>query len=282
MNKFCTLLFLVLVFAFICSAQVSQTSGFFNDNYTGSEENGRKGLYIGADDFLTFGLFSQTRVNAFDLSIDYSIITSRQQKFRYDMVHVKSSYAFQIENLTLSPGFGFLVKGQMGGESFQNNFHSLRDIPPLNLPYTGSDFALVPGLSAEYRKTDVLLSGDKLTGILNSEIPLGIKPASVFAAAGYRLKYNVLAFDLLYGYKLYLTNQKDFSDFVRSGFVLGGQVVLTLNSGFSINTGFYVFPAKNLENDPVYETHEHDYSPQFWVSLGYNGEHFRIQDLIDL
>ncbi len=82
------------------------------------------------------------------------------------------------------------------------------------------------------------------------------------------------------GYKQYITEVKEYSDFVRSGATFGGQVIVPIYKDFSINAGTFFFPTQNLDHDPLYSHKDFEYSPQFWVTFGLNGKNFGVLDVV--
>ncbi len=261
-------------------ADISIMSGFVNDNYTGSIENGVSGRYIGADDFLTYSMFTVIQKNNLNINFHDQIVTSRKFNYRYDLFSFGASYFFEKNDLTVAPHLGLIYKGNMGGENFQNNFHSLRDIPLLYLEYTNSELRPETGLEVILSKKNILINKDKISCSINIDIPFGIKPISEIFYGTYVINSNFINFQFLAGHKFYINNVKQYSDFVRSGGVLGFMAVFKLWKDISINPGFLFFPSKNLENDPVYMDIDHSYSPQFWVGIGWKSDVFSILDII--
>ena len=261
-------------------ADISIVSGFVNDNYTGSIENGVSGRYIGADDFLTFSMFTVIKKDYLKISFHEQIVTSRKFNYRYDLFHFGASYFFEKKGFIIAPHFGFIYKGNLGGESFQNNFHSLRELPPLYLEYTNTELRPVTGLEINIFRKNMLLHSDKISCSLNIEIPFGIKPISEIFFGTYKINSKFIIFEFLAGHKINFNNINQYSDFVRTGGVFGAMAVINLWKDVSINPGFLFFPSKNLENDPVYMDIDHSYSPQFWIGVGLKSDVFSILDMI--
>lgn len=275
--------FRIIVFLFISLNVYGGTSiisGFLNDNYTGTVENGVSGRYIGADDFLTFSIFTLIKKDYLKISLHDQVVTSRKYKYRFDLFNSTVHYSIEKNGSTLTPYFGIIYKGNLGGETFQNSFHSVRDIPPLYLEYTDSEFNPVTGIEVNFYKKNMLFNKDKLAFYLNIDIPFGIKPISETLYGTYSVKYSFVNFEFLGGHKYYFNDISQYSDFVRSGGIVGAMAVFKFFCDLSVNAGCFFFPSKNLENDPVYMDIDHSYSPQFWISFGLNGDTFSILDIV--
>lgn len=275
-------IFLLILTGFILSAEVSVVSGFLNDNYTGSTENGINGDYIGADDFLTFTLFVQGSYKRMKEYHYYRVVTSRKYDYRYDLLENGYSYDLYIDEYTFSPTISLLYKGDLGGEGVQNGFHDLRDIPPLVQNYLEEELALALGLKGYYSLEGLLTKSDELNGVLNLSLPWSIKPVSAMLTLDYIIKFPLISINAAVSYKQYINEVEHYSDFVRSGFIYGSQLVLETVKDISINAGFCFFPVQNLNNDPVYEAKSFNYSPQFWVTFGLNGAIHRVMDIVNL
>lgn len=263
-------------------AEVSSIAGFLNDNYTGSTANGVSGNYIGSDDFLTFSLFYRGSFNRYKEYHYYRVVTSRKFDYRYDLLESGASYDFYRDGFTITPLLTFIYKGNLGGETIQNNIHENRDIPVLIQDYTDNDLALGLGLTTAYNLENLLLQSDELTGRWDLSVPFGIKPISTTLLMDYLMNFPLVSLNLSTGYKLYINEVEEYSDMVRSGFVLGGQLILQTKGNLSINAGAAMFPVKNLEVDPVYYQKTYDYSPQFWITFGLNGVIHNVMDVINL
>lgn len=275
-------IFLLILTGITLSADISIVSGFLNDNYTGSTENGVNGDYIGADDFLTFSLFVQGSYDRFKEYHYYRVITSRKYNYRYDLLENSYSYDFYIDEYTFSPTLSILYKGDLGGEGVQNGFHDIRDIPPLVQDYTDEELAFAFGLKGYYSLSDLLLKGDELNGVLNISVPWSIKPSSGMLTLDYIFNVSMLSINAAVTYKQYINDVDHYSEFVRSGFIYGSQLVLETVKGITINAGCCFFPVKNLDNDPEYDDKTFTYSPQFWVTFGLNGAIHRVMDIVNL
>lgn len=273
----------IVVFLFISVSLFGESSiisGFLNDNYTGTLRNGVSGRYLGADDFLTFSLFTLIKKDQFKISLHDQIVTSRKFNYRYDIFHSTVHYYFEKKGFTLTPYLGIIIKSNLGGEDFQNTFHRVRDLPPLHLEYTKSELKPLAGFDLKLYKKNVLLYRDKIACSINIDVPFGIKPISETIYGTYEIYNSIVNFEFLAGHKFYFNYVSQYSEFVSSGWVVGAMSVFKLWRDLSINAGFFFFPSNNLENDPLYMDIDHSYSPQFWIGIGLNGENFSIQDIV--
>ncbi len=272
---------LFLLISSLLLADISFISGFLNDNYTGSIENGVSGDYIGADDFLTFTLFAKSKSDNLGISEYYHVITSRKYGYRYDLLDSNISYDFKLYDYYFSPSISFLYKSDLGGQYIQNGIHDFRDLPDLVQNYANTESAVAIGLKSNFVIKSLLLEQDSFKGMLNFEIPSSVKPVSASLVIEYQLDFKYLDFDIVGGYKQYITEVDQYSDFIRSGPIFGGQGVVTVLDIFTINAGAFFFPTRNLDNDPYYFSKSHDYSPQFWITFGLNGSSYGVMDIVN-
>lgn len=263
---------IILGLSYINLSGVTHLSGFLNDNYTGSEENGRNGNYIGADDFLTFSLFNLISVDNHTLLTKWQVVTSRKYQYRYDLIKFFWNYELSISENRITPGIGFIYKGDLGGEEFQNDFHYIRGIPPLTLEYQEKSLAVNFSLNWERRVIG------PLNTYLNLNLPTSIEPVTSTFALFARKELNWIFLEGFLGYKHYLNRIPYYSDFVRSGPVGGAQIKVRVYL-VDITFGGYFFPVKNLDVDTLYKSKDIDFSPQFFVGIG-NRNAYSIVDIL--
>ena len=270
-NLYIMLIFTLSGFLF---GETSFISGFLNDNYTGTAENGINGNYIGADDFLTLTLFVKSIKDNLSISEYYQVVTSRKFGYRYDLFETRVEYLLEYEYFDFSPKVSIIFKGDYSGEYIQNSIHTSKDLPTLELDYTEPSSSLSTGGILTYNY-------DPFKIRLDLELPLSIKPVYVMGSTNYRFSTEFVDIDIVGGYKQYINSVDEYSELVRSGFLGGAEIILKPYKSFTINAGALFFPAKNLENDEVYADIDHSYSPQFWVTFGLNGDTFDILDIVD-
>lgn len=276
--------FLVVTFLIVVSgllyADVSFVAGFLNDNYTGSTYNGESGKYIGADDFLTFSLFTQVKNGRLGISQYYQVVTSRKHDYRYDLFSATVSYDFKYYQYAVVPSVSFLHKGSFGGEGIQNAIHTFKGLPVLVQDYSDEQLSPALGLDFFYTISPQLIRSDRLNGVFTFEAPYKIKPFASSVNLEYIVNFYLVQVDLSVGYKQYLTRVREYSEFVRSGLTFGAQTSISVFRRLTLNTGCFFFPVKNIENDPAYFDKSFSYSPQFWVTLGLKGKDFGILDIV--
>jgi hypothetical protein len=253
--------------------------GTANDNWTGTVANGIAGRYLGADDFLTFGLFALGRLDRFDLDLHYQIVTSRRFSWRYDLIHAGLGYCFQRGHWMALPRVGVLFKGNWGGESLQNGIHRLKDLPEVDLPYTEGGFAPSLGGRLEYRGLIAGKAALSWRASAECELPLAIKPLWVSASLGGQAACRFALLELDGGWRQYLNHASHYSELVRSGWFGGFRVMLRFK-GVAAGGGLSFFPARNLDNDPLYADQNWDWSPQFWRGVGLKADAFSLRDVV--
>jgi len=79
---------------------------------------------FGADDFLTVSLLARLYLKNWKAAITYQSITSRKFKFRYDLLSAVASKIYLSKPMNIQSNVGLLLKGDFGGESLQNGYHS--------------------------------------------------------------------------------------------------------------------------------------------------------------
>jgi hypothetical protein len=253
--------------------------GSINDNWTGSVENGIAGRYIGADDFLTFGLFALGRLDRFDLDLHYQMITSRKFGWRYDLIHAGLGYFFQRSHWLVLPRVGLLFKGNWGGESLQNGVHRCKGLPEVDLPYLAGDFAPSLGGRLDYRGLIGGKSALTWRATAECELPWAIKPLWVSASLGGQAACRFALLELDGGWRQYLNQRDHYSELVRSGWFGGFRVILRFKA-VAGGGGLSFFPARNLDNDPLFADQNWDWSPQFWKGGGLNADVFSLRDVV--
>jgi hypothetical protein len=253
--------------------------GFINDNYTGSTSNGVAGRYFGADDFLTFSLLALGRLDRLDLELRYQILTSRLFSWRYDLIRGGVSYRFERGHWTATPRLALLLKGNWGGESLQNGYHRFTGVPELHLPYTEGAVAPVLGGRLEYRA--LLARQPALSWRVGAEceLPTAIKPIWVSAGLGGQAAGRHLLLELDGGWRQYLNQSEHYSELVRSGWFGGFRVTVRFRAA-AAGGGISLFPARNLENDPLYADKNWNYSPQLWMDFGPRADAFSLRDIV--
>lgn len=270
------IIYLILTFTLMGSlfSETSFISGFLNDNYTGTTENGINGNYIGADDFLTLSLFAKSVNNNLSISEYYQVVTSRKYEYRYDLLESDVEYFFKVDDFILRPKLLIIYKGEYSGEYVQNSIHEFKSLPLLELDYTDSAVSLGLGGTFEYVFNPLVFR-------LDLEFPYSIKPMYSMFTLNYTWESKYIDIDLVSGYKQYINSVDEYSQFVESGYVGGMQAVIKPYKSFTVNAGAFFFNANNLENDVLYKDIDHSFSPQFWVTFGLNGGLYSILDVVD-
>lgn len=267
-----TLLLLVTISCF----SLSTSFGFINDNYTGTVENGKNGRYLGADDFLTFSFLNITTHNKLSFFTTWKVVTSRKYKYRYDYLVFRTGYDLSItERVLLTPKCGFILKGNLGGETFQNNFHNIRNLPEVNLDYINDEkVGLNLGLDIKYNLVE------NLNLYLINSFPTDIVPISTNLLFIYSIDFKLLSIDAAIGYKHYINDVQNYNDFVQNGITWGIKLNLPLIYDFSIDSLLYFIPARNLESHESFAEWNHDFSPQIWVGLSYKINKSSFKELL--
>ncbi|MCF7824621.1 MAG: hypothetical protein K9N35_10675 [Candidatus Marinimicrobia bacterium] len=257
--------------------------GIINDNYTGTREMGIDGYYIGPDDFLTVSYFLRANTGHWRFALVDNTLTSRKFRFRYDLIQVSAARSYMYRNIDLQPRFGIVLKGQYGGESIQNWFHRVRDLPEVFLPYSDSGLAVIfAGLGSSRRETVCIRPGS-ITAALELRLLTGVLPSRLTPMLGYQTAFwnQRVQLESLVGCRVYLNEVDQFSEFIRPGIFFGFNLKTRIYKDFYFDYGLSFFPAQNLQNDPLYMDKRHTYLPQISMVLSWNTSNSKLVDLLD-
>lgn len=256
--------------------------GFINDNYTGNLEQGLRGRYFGADDFLTFSLLTQVDQGPWQGSLVYNMVTSRKLNFRYDLITTMISRTYHWRALDLTPGTGVIVRENLGGEELQNWFHGLTNIPEITLPFRESGVGLLVSGAA----TASLLTHQNSFGQLYStselRVTTGIVPSRLTQVFTFQSDpiLGRIRLELRGGARLWLTEVDGYSQMLRSGVIGGlyleGRVVQDLNVRFGVT----LYPGQNLATDPLYKAKEFNYMPQIATTICWKGGNLSLKEYL--
>lgn len=265
-------IFLILFRSF----SLSTTFGFINDNYTGTVENGEKGRYLGADDFLTFSLLNITKHNELSFFTTWKIVTSRKYQFRYDYLAFRTNYDYTLsEKIKLTPKIGFVIKGNLGGENFQNEFHKFRNLPTVHLDYLQEEkFAMQFGFDLEYRLLEYL------NIYMLNNIPTDILPVSTTLLTIFSFDFKFFSLNTAMGYKFYYNEVKNYTDFANNGIVSGLKINIPIIRGFSIDSSLYFLTAENLKSYKTFKEWKYNFTPQIWVGLAYHANDIDFKEIL--
>ncbi|MBF0429917.1 MAG: hypothetical protein HQK83_01455 [Fibrobacteria bacterium] len=256
---------------FLCpladSADVNYAFGFLNDNYTNTIENGRTGRYIGADDFLTFSLFSSLQFNDYQGYLFYNIVTSRKNNFRYDLLTLDVNRRVRYRGVDFFPGIEIVVKENLAGEVIQNQFHDLISLPKVWCDYDGPAFGAGVLFDARYLLNTPFFSFDTLSFFLESRFPSGVLPIKSGMNTGYSLSWNRVSIEWIGGFRWYPGEVEHYSELIRTGVFGAMGIRIRFYRKLFLQAGIALFPVRNLETDPLYKPKNFNYSPQISWSL---------------
>lgn len=279
--------FLIILYCSVVKQVYTQdrpsiTIGFINDNITGDEKMGIKGRYFGPDDFLTFSFVTQVEMDSWRSTLVYNMLTSRKYTFRSDLLTSYTSRSDRLGRFTLQPGVGFVLRNDFGGEELQNWFHELTNVPVVYLPYTGSKFGLLIGSVVSSDHLSDYLPGGAWRSSAELRFASGVVPSRCSAFVNYRSaslleRFNV---QILGGARVYLNEEKYFSEMLRSGFFGGAHIEGQLFWGINARFGVNMFPGKNLENDPLFKDKVRDYYPQIVTMISWNGPRMQLNEFL--
>ena len=254
-----------------------------NDNNTGNVERGKKGLYLGPDDFLTVSIFFRLHLDAWRLALTYNDVTSRKEQYRYDLIFGGLSKRFERNGLEVKPELGLVWKGNCGGDDLQNGFHRMKDLPELFVPYCDGGLA---AFAAAMISRPVELSRP-FEGILTSSMEIrlisDLVPSRLTPMLGYQAEVwpGRLQVEMVAGARLYVNEIEEYSHMVRSGAFAAVNAKLRVYQNFYFDTGIALFPAQNLENDPIYKDKDHNYLPQITMVFSWNSAWYGLYNYLE-
>ncbi|MBC8376802.1 MAG: hypothetical protein H8E26_12215 [FCB group bacterium] len=254
-----------------------------NDNNTGNVERGKKGLYIGPDDFLTVSVFFRLHMDAWRLALTYNNVTSRKEEYRYDLIFGGLSKRYEKNGIEVKPELGLVWKGNCGGDEIQNGFHRMKDLPELFVPYCDGGLA---AFAAAMVSRPIKLSRP-CQGILTSSMEIrlisDLVPSRLSPMLGYQAEVwpGRLQVEMLAGARLYFNEIDEYSHMVRSGTFAAVNAKIRVYQNFYFDTGIAMFPAQNLENDPIYKDLDHSYIPQITMVFSWNSAWYGLYNYLE-
>jgi hypothetical protein len=254
-----------------------------NDNNTGNVERGKKGLYIGPDDFLTVSVFFRLHLDTWRFALTYNNVTSRKEEYRYDLIFGGLSKRYEKNGIEVKPELGLVWKGDCGGDEIQNGFHRMKDLPELFVPYCDGGLA---AFAAAMVSKPIQLSRP-FTGVLSSSMEIrlisDLVPSRFSPMLGYQAEVwpGRLQIEMLAGARLYINEIDEYSNMVRSGAFAAVNAKIRVYQNFYFDTGIAVFPSQNLENDPIYKDKDHNYIPQISMVFSWNSAWYGLYNYLE-
>lgn len=264
-------------------SDLSAYLGVINDNYTGTIERGEKGLYVGPDDFLTVSILLRVHWTDWRWAITYNNFTSRKFLYRYDLIFAGVSKSLDLSGFRIRPELGVVWKGDCGGDELQNGYHRRNGFPELILPYCeGGTGAYLSVVASHEMSRKMLLDGRLTPGIelrlISDHVPSRVNPMLSYQTD---LWQDRIRFEALVGGRFYLNEVPEYSRLVRSGPFFGIDLKGRVYRDLFFNYGMTFFPAKNLENDPIYKDKPHHYVPQITIVFGWNDTRGGMYNYLD-
>jgi len=254
-----------------------------NDNFTGTQERGEAGKYFGPDDFLTVSIFIKAEVQDWRFGFTYNNVTSRKYEYRYDLLFAGLARTYQLSGFKLRPELGLVWKGDCSGDELQNWYHRRIDIPELHVPYKGKGVGTFTAatLSKPLRFSQPFKA--VLTTATELRLVSGLVPSRLTPMLGYQLELIPGSFqmEMLLGARFYLNDVPGYSDFIRSGPFGGVNAKLRVLDQLYFDLGVSLFPARNLENDPIYLDKDHGMMPQITLVFSWNSQWSRLYDYLE-
>ena len=254
-----------------------------NDNNTGNVERGKKGLYIGPDDFLTVSIFLRVHLDDWRLALTYNNVTSRKEEYRYDLIFGGLSKQYEKNGVVVKPELGMVWKGNCGGDELQNWFHRGKDLPELFVPYCEGGMA---AFAAATVSRPIKLSRP-FEGILTSGLEVrlisDVVPSRISPMLGYQINIwpDRLQLEMLAGVRLYINEIDEYSNMIRSGAFAAVNAKFRVYQNFYFDSGIAMFPAQNLENDPIYKDKDHRYIPQITLVFSWNSAWYGLYNYLE-
>ncbi|NQU27000.1 MAG: hypothetical protein HQ528_01785 [Candidatus Marinimicrobia bacterium] len=254
-----------------------------NDNYTGSVERGQQGYYIGPDDFITAAFLLRFYWRNWRIAITENVLTSRHFNYRYDLLFAALAREYRWGELILLPEVGLVTKGRYRGADIQNWFHQLRAIPDVSIPYSSGGIGGFLALTVEGELFQQVGSTSYFYAALELRLVTDYAPSRIVPVMGCQTEIwrNRIQFESLLGWRYLLNEIDQYSELVESGILGAVSVKVRLYKKIYFDFGLSVYPARNLENDPLYANKAHNYIPQIWSVFSWNTAGRGLRNYID-
>jgi len=265
------------------AAGVSGSFSIINDNYTGTKECGKKGYYIGPDDFITAAFLARVYWQNWKIAVTENVLTSRKFKFRYDLLFASLGREYSFNKINICSELGILIKGRLGGEAIQNWLHRLKPMPELFISYRKGGITAFLAGTVEYQKQLNFRRPAIFYSALEMRLPLDFVPARISPHLGYQTELikNRFQIESFVGWRFLLNEVPEYSELIKAGPIVALSTKSRVYRKFYFEFGFSFFPANNLENDPSYKTKSHDWVPQIWIVFSWNTPWRSLRCLID-
>ena len=264
-------------------AQSGLVFAIINDNYTGSVERGKQGLYFGPDDFITAAFLLRFYWRNWKVAITENVLTSRHFNYRYDLLFASLAREYQWDKLKLLPEIGVVAKGRFGGQGIQNWFHQIRAIPDVLIPYSAGGIGGFLALTIEGELFQQAGSTSYFYAALELRLLTDYAPSRLVPALGCQSEFwhNRVQVETLLGWRYLLNEIDQYSELVESGILGAASIKIRLYKKLYFDFGLSVYPVRNLENDPLYANKSHNYIPQIWSVFSWNTDGRSLRNYID-
>ncbi len=257
--------------------------GIINDSVIGSLGRGQEGKYLGPDDFLTVSSFLQVHYKTWRAAIIYNDITSRKYHYRYDLITTSLSREWEYKGLKIVPKIGMVWRDDFRGDDVQNWFHRLRGLPEVDFPYLSDGLGLVGSVVGSWETEVKSIKNGLFTSTLEVHLASDLIPSRVTPMLGYQTGFwnDKVQLELLAGARFYLNQIDNYSQFVRSGPIWGGNLKTRIYKDLYFDIGVALFSVQNLENDPAYADREFNYIPQIVSTISLNSAWYRFYNFLE-
>ncbi len=254
-----------------------------NDNYTGSVERGKQGYYFGPDDFITASFLLRISWQNWRIAITENVLTSRHFNYRYDLLFAALAREYRWGELKLLPEAGLVAKGHFGGQGIQNWFHQLRAVPDVLIPYSAGGIGGFLALTIEGELFQQADSASYFYAALELRLLTDYAPSRLVPTLGCQTEFwrNRFQLETVLGWRYLLHEIDQYSELVESGILGAVSVKVRMYKKIYFDFGLSVYPARNLENDPLYANKSHNYIPQIWSVISWNTARHSLRNYID-
>jgi len=256
---------------------------FINDNYIATWLPGEEGHYFGADDFITGTFLANYYYGVWQHNLTFSALTLRRFNLRYDLLSIISTKRFWKHDYNFDVGGGLMLKGELGGDSFQNGYHKFRAIKRVDIPYSNNKgLGIILSATGAWKNNNLLLDKDFVQILLETKIYTNHISSYITPKVSYQAAFwdDILRAEILMAYRGYLNSVHQYSKMVRSGVFYGMNVKINVYENYYLDVGFITLPTRNIESDPQYPKYKNNYLPQAWIGFSWRTGGFGISDFI--
>jgi hypothetical protein len=153
----------------------------------------------------------------------------------------------------------------------------------VDFPYLSDGLGLVGSVVGSWETEVKSIKNGLFTSTLEVHLASDLIPSRVTPMLGYQTGFwnDKVQLELLAGARFYLNQIDNYSQFVRSGPIWGGNLKTRIYKDLYFDIGVALFSVQNLENDPAYADREFNYIPQIVSTISLNSAWYRFYNFLE-